>query len=360
MLTRRFKRVTLGLAFGFLALALFITLLNRHFAALELRQRLEEERAEIREPVPLVHTVERDTVTRTRTFSARLHPWNDARVAAEVAGRVEAVLVEPGDPVARGDVLVRLDDTLAELQATAADAAVAAARAQFDEFVRQAEEAERLTESRAAPESRLQEARSRVAVQEREIERLQAEAARARETHRRHDVVAPFNGAAAEKLVEPGDAVTAYQPVYRIAALDPMRVVFFAGEDEAARLAAGSGAALRLPGAAETHRLEISHLAPVADHRTGTVRVEARLPNPGHTFRGGRTGTVEAAIAVYEDHPFVPATAVRYEGRQAFVDRLPDGDRTSAESVAVELGPEIRGRYPVLSGLNAGDSIVIR
>ena len=359
MISRRAKRVTLGLAFGFLALLVFIILLNRHFAAIELRQRLEEERAEIREPEPLVHVVALDTDIRSRAFSARLLPWNDTRVAAEVSGRIDAITVEPGERVEEGAALVRLDDTLARLRLRSAEAAVESARSQLREFQRQADEAARLIESRAAPESRLLEARSRVEVQESELERLETEKAQAAESLRRHTVTAPFSGVAGERLVEIGDSVSAFQPVQRLAALDPLRVVFFVGEHEIAHLAPGSPIELRLSGAADSLPLEITSLAPVADRRTGSLRAEARLPNPDLALRGGIPGVVTAVIAAYPDRLFVPGTAVRYEGPRAFVDRI-DEEPDTVTPVEVELGPEIRGRYPVLSGLNEGDRILVR
>ncbi len=360
MISRRAKRVILGLAFGFLALVLFITLLNRYFAAVELRQRLEEERAEIREPTPLVHTVERETASRNRRFAARLDPWEDAGLAAEVAGRIEAFRVAPGDRVEAGEALVRLDDTLARLRLRTADAALVAARAQLREFERREREAEALVASRAVPESRLLEARAQVEVQEKETARLEAEVDQAREQWRRHEVRAPFAGVVGERRAQSGDAVTAYQPVIELAALDPLRVVFYAGEAETAFLEPGSEATLSLAGSDSPLSVEVRHVSPVAGRQTGTFRVEAHLPNPSLRYRAGLRGVIEVPIAVYENQLFIPATAVRYEGRQAYVDRLEGEGHAESLPVRVELGAEIRGAYPVLSGLAEGDRIVVK
>ncbi len=359
MISRRAKRVTLGLAFGSLALILFITLLNRHFAAVELRQRLEEERAEIREPEPLLYTVARDTESRIRSFSAHLLPWHDARVAAEVTGRVEAIPVEPGETVERGAVLVQLDDTQARLRLRAAEAALESAHAQLREFQRQVEELTRLVESRAATESRLLETRSRLEIQESELARLETEKAQAEETLRRHTITAPFSGVAGDRLVEVGDAVNAFQPVHRLAALDPLRVVFHVGENEAALLSPGTPIELHLNGPARTRSLRVETLSPVVDSRTGSLRAEARLANPDLALRGGISAVVTAPIGLYENQVFIPGTAVRFEGARAFVDRVNSGI-DQIDPVEVELGPEIRGRYPVLSGLDAGDLILVR
>jgi HlyD family secretion protein len=55
-----------------------------------------------------------------------------ANVSAQKGGAIVDVLVEPGDKVAEGDVLVRLDATDAELMVQQAEAALATAQAQLD------------------------------------------------------------------------------------------------------------------------------------------------------------------------------------------------------------------------------------
>jgi multidrug resistance efflux pump len=53
----------------------------------------------------------------------------ETRIAAEIGGRVTQVLAEEGEPVKRGQVLVRLDDAVLQAQRAEADQAVQAARA---------------------------------------------------------------------------------------------------------------------------------------------------------------------------------------------------------------------------------------
>src|SRR5215470_2182452 len=54
----------------------------------------------------------------------------------EITGRIAEVLVEEGDKVAEGQVLVRLDDRLARAQLAKAEAVLAAAQARLDEVRR--------------------------------------------------------------------------------------------------------------------------------------------------------------------------------------------------------------------------------
>ncbi len=359
MISRRSKRVILGFASGLIVLFLFVTVLTRYFAAIEHQQWLDERRAEIRETPPHTHTVSRGTETQRRQYSARLEPWRHSRVAAEVSGRVAEMPFESGDHVGSGDILAVLDDSLAQLRVRSSKASLDAALARLNEFERQEREAERLATSRALPETRLFEARSQVEVQTKEVARLESELERERELLDRHRVRAPFSGIVGERLVETGDSVSAYQPVAELAKLDPLRVVFHLSENEAALLALDQGMTVSLPRTPDGIPIELKSLAPVADRRTGTLRAEALLPNEELRYRGGAAAVVEATVDLYEDYLFVPTKAVRFEGEQAYVER-PAGEGGGNASVPVRLGPEIRGKYPVLSGLEEGEEVLIR
>ena len=65
------------------------------------------------------------------SITGKIVPAAWAALSAQAGGQVLEVLVEPGDAVAAGDVLVRLDPTDAQLAVQQAEAALAAAQAQL-------------------------------------------------------------------------------------------------------------------------------------------------------------------------------------------------------------------------------------
>jgi len=83
-----------------------------------------------------------------------------ATVSAQTGGTVVEVLVEPGDEVNEGDVLVRIDPTDARLAVRQAEAALAAARARLDEL-----------EAGARPEE-VEAAKAEVALAQAALQRL--------------------------------------------------------------------------------------------------------------------------------------------------------------------------------------------
>ena len=65
------------------------------------------------------------------SITGKIVPAAWAALSAQAGGQVLEVAVEPGDAVAAGDVLVRLDPTNAQLAVQQAEAALAAAQAQL-------------------------------------------------------------------------------------------------------------------------------------------------------------------------------------------------------------------------------------
>lgn len=101
-----------------------------------------------------------DRVELTGSFTAR----RAAQLSPRLSGLVETISIDAGDTVEAGDVVVRLDDSLAQLQLAQAVALVAQARAAFDEAVRLRDEAERLGEDKFLPNTLIQARKSAVHV----------------------------------------------------------------------------------------------------------------------------------------------------------------------------------------------------
>ncbi|MFO8151838.1 efflux RND transporter periplasmic adaptor subunit, partial [Thioalkalivibrio sp.] len=126
----------------------------------------------------------------TGSFTAR----RSARLSPRLSGLVESIGVDAGDPVESGDVVVRLDDSLARLQLAQAEASVAQARASFDEAVRLRDEALRLGEDSFFPDTEIQARKSAVQVAKAALDVAGAERDTMAERLERHSIVAPFDG----------------------------------------------------------------------------------------------------------------------------------------------------------------------
>ncbi|RME49895.1 MAG: biotin/lipoyl-binding protein, partial [Deltaproteobacteria bacterium] len=97
-----------------------------------------------------------------------IEPIRQVRIKSKIAGRVAEVLVEPGDVVAEGDVLLRLDPQESEREVARTRADLAIAQAEFERLLTPTE-----AERRSAA-TQLELARETVAFEEGRLERLRA------------------------------------------------------------------------------------------------------------------------------------------------------------------------------------------
>lgn len=359
MLSRRIKRLIIGFTLLIVIVLVVTVSIARYFSGLAEKRRYLEEQAQLKPRELQTVAVQRQARTRTQRYSAQVRPWTDAQVAAQASGRVTAVNVDVGSMVEAGATLVELDPAVAELDVRAAEAALESARAQFAEAQRLAAESRKLAERSVIAGTEQKAAASRVQVSAAEVTRLEAQLESLRETRRRHEIKAPFEGTVRERLVDVGDTVNLNQPVVQMAALNPLRIVFFVNEREIATFKEGQPVTLELgsqPG--QKFQPVIKHVSRSADPQTRLFHIEAALPNANLAIPAGTQGIVQAEVMMYQDQLFLPASAVQLVGQDAQVERVVGEQKP--ETVPVQIGPELDGYYPVLSGLSEGDRVVIR
>jgi RND family efflux transporter MFP subunit len=357
MLSRNAKRTILGLSVAVVVIIVFAAAIRHYFAARALEIRLEQERTALISPEPLLVEIGTRELTRSRTYAVRLEPFRRARVAAEATGRVQLVDFEMGDQVTEGQVLARLDNTLASLNLAAAQAAAESAAVQEQELQRRLREAETLAASRTIPETQLEAARAQLEVHQRDAARLQVELERQQELLSRHEIRAPFSGVVDQRLVEEGSTVNLNEPVAVLVALQPLRARFFVSDLELNAFSRDQMLDIRLgSGARQTLPARVTSISRSADPATGLFTVEAWADNPEGALPSGLQGTVTVPVEHYRQELFVPASAVRFEGASAIVTVRRNGEQ---ETRRLRLGPELDGFYPVLDGLQAGELVVI-
>ena len=145
-----------------------------------------------------------------------------ATVSAEVFGRIVEVLVEEGQRVEQGQILARLDDSIASIDLELAKARVQTVEAQRAGVQAELAEAQRvLNRSQAlsardvASEAALTQAQSRVAVLAAELRRLEAnlavsrlDVARQQEQLDKLTIRAPFAGVVVDKNAQTGEIIS--------------------------------------------------------------------------------------------------------------------------------------------------------
>lgn len=173
--------------------------------------------------VVVLEAVRMEKIERRREVTGRLDAWRRSVVAGEQEGLVQGVSFEVGDGVSAGAPLVQLDDTLARLAVSRAEAILAAARQIAEERDAEVQRAQRdLTRTQSATtgggmsESDLDVRRTAVATWRARLAQARADIDTAevnvRDARRRLEkmlIKSPFKGRVVRKLTEVGQWVHA-------------------------------------------------------------------------------------------------------------------------------------------------------
>ena len=345
-------------------------------------------------------------LVRSLQFSARVATLSRVEIGSTITGRVDAVLVEEGARVRRGDVLLRLESeelAAALTQAVAAErqaaarlaglrstgrAAAQAALAQTDATVRaaqaeltrteqlvaqgfvsasrvdevrrilevaQAQQASARAQTRANEEtgSDLVQAQAQLAVAQATTQAAQARLAQT-------TLVAPADAQVLLRQVEPGQIVQPGKALLGLALVGPTQIVAPVDERFLDQLQAGQVARVVADAfAGQPLAARVLSIAPSVDAQRGAIEVKLTLDAPAPAFlREDMTVSVEVETARRDKALVLPLGALR--------TALPDGSATVlvsdagvARSRAVKLGLRTLDAAEVVEGLAERDVVLI-
>jgi len=306
-------------------------------------------------PPPVPVTIARavaGSVEATRTATGTVVSRNDARLAAEIAGRLTWV-AEPGNTVSRGAALARVDTTTLQLELRENEAQVRRLAANVGLLETQLERLETLGEG-IASRSQIDEAAARLAMARQELEQARVAGDRTRHDIARGTLRAPFPGHVVERMRQLGEFVAPGVEVLRLTDTDSVEVVARAPVAEAMHLKAGHEVRVMGAGAAEGSRIRA--VVPVGDERSRML--ELRIALSGGRWPIGSAVRVELPSVTSASAVIVPRDAVIVRADGAHVFRV--GQDDVAERVPVRLGNGDAARVEVLEGLSGGDRVVVR
>jgi membrane fusion protein (multidrug efflux system) len=303
---------------------------------------VDENRKEEAVPVE-VATLGRGGIEAVLRFSSNLEAERDVQVFAEAPRRVTELLVEEGNSVRRGQVLLRLQDDEQR-------SAVAKAEIDLKQRKRDFERHKDLFAQQLVTEQLYNDAAFAV-------EQAQIALDDARRALSYTEVKAPIAGIVTERMVNLGDHVTVNQQLFRIVDFDSIVARIYVPEKELKALAVGQQARLRADAlGGGRFRGEIDRISPIVDPATGTLKVTVATPRQ-EGLRPGMYVEVELVTAVHDQALLLPKRALVYDNDQAFVFRLGDERRVERLRVAPLLEDALN--VEPLEGLAEGDQVVV-
>lgn len=293
-------------------------------------------------PVEVVEAVE-GTVAAYISATANLVAENDVAVLSEVEGRVTSLLVDEGDRVNRGQVLARLDPS---------DEEIALKKAQLRHA--NAELAYERGEDLMAKELISREESDRLTV---DYQIARQELAEAEWALAQTVIKAPFAGQVTVRSTQLGQHVRPGDSLFQITDFDPLIARIYLSESDIVGLRPGTEARIHLNADPNVRlRGRIRQISPVVDTATGTVKVTVEAIEPPAVVRSGSFVAIHVVRETRDGALLVPREAVLRELQSSHVFVNADG---TAAKRAVELGLEEAGRVELLSGVEAGERVIV-
>ena len=355
---------------------------------------------------PVVQTVAavRRDLEQHIVASGRVRVPTRLQLSSQLAGMVVAVGAVEGQRVARGDLLVQLDDAVERAAVAQAEATVKQAQARVDQLRRvgaivatealrqtetnlakaqlELERATKLARSGAVPAVEAENAQravdiaaaqrtaaaaqqlaatplgadSRVALTAQLQAQAQLASAKVRLAQTR--LVATQPGTVLARAVEPGDVVQPARALLEIAADSAVELVFFPDERNLAWIRLGQPAKVAADAfPTQVFDAAVSYIAPAVDPQRGSVEVRLSVAQPPPVLKPDMTVSIDLTIAAKSQVVTVPSEVVLGAGTSTphvFVV-----ERGRAVRRPIQLGIRGDGAVEVVDGVAPGAQVIV-
>jgi RND family efflux transporter MFP subunit len=339
-------------------------------------------------------TVRRIPVQRTVDLAGTLMSPDQAKVSSEVAGVVRDVVVQLGQAVQRGQLLVRVEPRELELALERAQSALRQTEAQLgitsetdtpppdeqvsavrtalanrDDARAQNARAEELAKQGLVAMSDLETTRTRVKVAEaayqaalESVRSLRASLQDRRAAYLLAEkkvndasIKAPVSGSVSERLVQPGEFIKEDTPVITLVQMDPLKLVTAAQERYAGVIHLGMPVQFSVesfPG--EIFQGKVVSVSPAVDQQTRSFPIEAELPNPEYRLKPGFFTKGVILTHIDESVLAVPEQGV---STLAGVSTVYIVDNGKVRPQQVSLGARQKGLVEIVDGLKGNERL---
>ncbi len=277
----------------------------------------------------------------------------DARIAAETAGKLEMVL-EPGVQVSQGDLLARLDSTALDLQIVELEAVVARETARLSFLIGEEKRLQRLSKKNNTARNELEQTMSNRAVAQADKSVAVARLAQSMDRLDRTRIRAPYDGTVMERLAQAGERVDTGDIIVRLISPDNTEVILTTPLQTMPFVKMGQQ--LDFASSGGQGKLEIRRIINAGNLQSHQYQL--RLDLLDSQLAVGTSVRVDIPSSNAQNALVVPRDALVIRREEIFVFIVDNTNK--AKKVNVSIGLASGADIEVSGTVSAGDQVVIR
>jgi membrane fusion protein (multidrug efflux system) len=275
------------------------------------------------------------------TVSGTLIPFEETVIMPEVSGRVVSINLQEGKSVKKGTVFIELfnDDLKAQLRKSQAQLQIA------QETLKRQEE---LIKVNGISQSDYDQALLLVKSITADIEVINVQIDRTK-------IKAPFDGTFGLRNVSLGAQVSTSTALVTLREIDKLKLDFSVPEKYSSQIKSGTKVLFTIQGDDQKYEAEVMASEQGIEFTTRNLKARAIITKPSPTMIPGAFATVELQLARINQALLVPTQTIIPQDKDK---RLIVASHGKAKFVIVKTGIRNASQIEVISGINAGDTII--
>ena len=298
-----------------------------------------------------------EEVPLTITATGSIQADRTVMVSTRMMGWIREVHVREGQTVAKGDLLVSIDDSDMRAKKAQAEAGLVEARAVLANAEKMAERFEKLYADKSVSKQQLDDVltgRDRAMAG---LKMAEAGLVEVKVNLEYLNVTAPTDGTVARKMVEAGDMANPGMPLVTLESVGAMKVVAHLAEKDVSSVKLGDPVTIDVTSLDDAvFAAPLDTVIPAVNPGSRTYDIENILPDPDPRLKSGMFARVSVPVGKRQA-VLVPAAAVTRRGQLTGIWAVHDDG--TAHLRWVRLGRPIGDSVEVLSGLTGSETVVL-
>lgn len=251
--------------------------------------------------------------------------------------RIEKIYVEVGDRVAKGQTLVKMENT-----------SVATAQTQLDNLQVELNRVKALYQSGGASKQQVDQAQVQYDVAKKNIQNLKENIT----------LTSPISGVVTQRNFDNGD-VAGTSPILQVMQISPVKLKFSINESLYAKVKVGMQVSAKVEVFGEEEfKGKISLISPTIDTDSRTFYVEAEFTNANQKLRPGMFGRVELNLGRANMIMVSDKAVIKQNGTNDKYIYVVTADNT-LEYKKITVGKRLGDKYVILDGISEGEKVVV-